>query len=281
MARLRDLPLDPLAKRWLREEKLDTSEDLWRAIGPQYEKGLGRLEEQTGIVRSHLVHALGAAADAGPERRLTLGKTLFTVLVLALLALAGLRAAEALGLFPFPASGLTAELDQAVVVPRDGLPVFHVLTESDLRLAPRPRTAGGITRKTDALGRYLLRPKRSGSVLRSEDLGPVPLAPEALAGRWIVTLQVDPSALGPQVTPGAEALLLLAAQEGTPSAVTATARVLAIDRGTGDNPTAVTVAIPHDQQEKVAAALGTSKVFLGAATSDRRAAAPRSGTPRP
>ncbi|HVR99224.1 MAG TPA: SAF domain-containing protein, partial [Thermoanaerobaculia bacterium] len=170
MARLRDLPLDPLAKRWLREEKLDTSEDLWRSIGTQYEKGMDGLHKRTGIARDRLVHALGAAADADPGRRMTLGKALFAVLVLALAALVGLRVAEAFDLFPFPLSGLTATLDQTVVVPRHGLPAFHGLTENDLRLAPRPRTAGGITRKTDAVGRYLLRPKRSGAVLRAEDL---------------------------------------------------------------------------------------------------------------
>ncbi|HSK75262.1 MAG TPA: hypothetical protein VLQ45_02295, partial [Thermoanaerobaculia bacterium] len=100
MAKIRDLPLDRLVRGWLLEEKLRTSEDLWRAVGPRYQEGLDGVHEKTRITRDHLVHALGAAAAAEPKRRLTLGEGVAGAALLGLLALAGLRVAEALHAYP-------------------------------------------------------------------------------------------------------------------------------------------------------------------------------------
>jgi hypothetical protein len=264
MALIRDLPLEPLVKRWFSDEQLKTSEELWRAIGPRYEEGMARLEGRTRIARDRLVRALGAAADAGPRHRFSLGEALLATTSIALLALAGLRTGEALHAITFPVPGLTAEVYQAVIVPHEGLSAFHILTESDLCLVSRPRSAGGITRKAEAVSRYLLRPKAGGSIVQPGDLGPVSLEADALAERWIVTLHIDPSGLGPEVALGDEAMLLLSAKKGAaPAAVETMIRVLAIDRGTGTGPSAVTVAIARDEQARVAAALGTSSIFFG------------------
>ncbi|HSK75755.1 MAG TPA: hypothetical protein VLQ45_04810, partial [Thermoanaerobaculia bacterium] len=134
----------------------------------------------------------------------------------------------------------------------------------DLRLAPRPRTAGGIVRTSDAAGRYLLRPLLPGALVRKSDLG----TGHDLAGRWIVTLPIDPSALGPQVAAGADALLILSPKDPAVDpevrkAVEAEALVLAIEKGTSAAPSGrVTLAIPLKERGDVIAALGSSQVFL-------------------
>lgn len=264
MAKLRDLPLEPLVRGWLRDEKLRTSDDLWREVGPDFQAGLTEVNRKTRIARDRLVEALGAAAAAERRWRLSWGEALLGLACVALLALAGLRVAEAFGVQPFPLSGLTAEVDQMVVAPRGGLPAFHVLAENDLRPAPRPLTAAGMTHKADALGRYLLRPVAAAGVVRESDLSSIRLPAAILAGRWIVTLHVDLSALGPQVAPGTTALLALSPKPGTARpAVEAEALILDIAKGASGGPPVVTVAIAPERRAEIAAALGSAEVFLG------------------
>jgi hypothetical protein len=262
MVKIRNLPMEPSVRDWLRDDGIRTSDDLWREIGSRFSRGLAGTAKRTRIAPGRLLHALGAAAAAEREWRLSTGEALLGLALLALLALAGLRVAEALGLQAFPLPPLTARVDQLVVVPRGGLPAFHVLSETDLRPAPRSRIAGGVTRKADVLGRYLLRPLAVGAVVRASDVGAVKLPAAVLAGRRIVTLHVDAAALGPQVTPGTEASLVLAPKPGVVRvAVDAEVVVLSVEKDAGGR-AVVAVAIAPERWADVATALGSSEVFL-------------------
>lgn len=263
MTKIRDMPFDPADRERLRAKELRTSDDLWWAIGTDFQKGLAALEEKTGIARGRLIRALAAAA-AESKWRLSQGEVVCGLALLVLLALAGLRLVEAVGGRSFPVPALTAEAQRVVIAAPGGLPAFHVLDPKELNLAPKPRTTQGFSRKKDAAGRFLLRPLPADAILRESDLGPARVPARALAERWIVTLLVDASKIAPHVVPGAEVLLVLAPEkEGVRPAVEADALILALEKGTGAGPAVVTVAIALERRAEVTAALGSSEIFLG------------------
>ena len=94
MAKIRDLPIEPLVRGRLRDKKIRTSDDLWREVGPEYPEGVVKLQERTGITRDGLVQALGAATTTESVLALPAGQALAALGLVALLALGGLRIAE-------------------------------------------------------------------------------------------------------------------------------------------------------------------------------------------
>ncbi|HEY0783456.1 MAG TPA: hypothetical protein VGE98_13440 [Thermoanaerobaculia bacterium] len=269
MPKIRDLPLVPaVARRWFAEAGLCTSDDVWREVGPEFSSGLRAVERKTGIVRDVAHQALLTAAAAEPRLKLTRFELLLAAASLSLLALVGLRIAEGLGWLRFPVAGLTVACEQAVVVPRDGLPAFHVLTEQDLHSEARPRTMNGVTSKI-AVGRYLLHPLAGGAVVREDDLGTVGLPAALLAGRRIATLKTDPVTLGAQVAPGAQVIVVLTPQGPGTKAAEAEATILAVDRKTGQ----VAVAFTASPSPEVLGALGAPASFLVQAGAPQQTAA--------
>src|SRR5436305_7335052 len=101
MAKIRDLPIEPLVRGWLRDEKIRTADDLWREVGPEYAEGIARVQAKTRIARDGLVQALGAAAATESAPGFPAGQALAALALVALLALGCLRAAEALRGGPF------------------------------------------------------------------------------------------------------------------------------------------------------------------------------------
>jgi hypothetical protein len=282
VVKIRNLPLERFERRLLRRNEIRTSDDLWRAVGSEFQVGLARVSETTHVQRDSLLRALVAAADKEPRRQSATGKaTMLGLLGLILAVLAGLRLVEVLGMLRFPLPGSAAHVDQVVVASEAGLAAFHLLASSDLRLAPRAPTALGFTRTQDALGRYLLRPVAQGALLRNTDVSTTRLPPSAFAGRWIATLRVDQATLGPQIQPGLDALLILAAKDSPARpAIETSALVLDIKRGASS--AAVTLAIASERRSEVMAALGSSTVFLaqGAPLGSQTAAPPPSRAPR-
>jgi hypothetical protein len=252
------LPVDPLVRRWLREEEIETTADLWQRIGPDFRKGLDEVARETRIDRPLLLPVLGAGLAQEKRWRPSLREMIAALLLLALGLLAVLRIAEAAGLATFPVPALAVSEEQVVL--KGDVPAFRVITPNDLGLKKQPRTEKGLTNSKKAVGHYLLRPLHKGDVLHAGDVGS-----GGLPGHWILTLNLPSARLGPLVEPGSSALLILSPRRrAAPEAVEAEALILDVRRN-GET-ALVTLAVPVGKKTQIAAALATSEVFFSTTT---------------
>jgi hypothetical protein len=261
MARIRDLPVGKAVRCTLRRERIHRSEDLWRAVGPEFASGLAGLGEKTQLDLNSLLAVLGAGTIETPRRWPSAKEAMVGLICLAIATLAAVRLGEAFAVIRFPAQAMSADMDQVVVTHQGGLPAFHVLEPSDLGLVRRHRVVGGVKGVAEVLGHYLIRPVAAGNILHHDEVSSFRLAPRDLGDQWIVTVSVASSAVGPQTVPGSEVSMILSPKQGSarPS-VEVRALVLAIERGA--TVTMATLALGQERRAEVAGALGSAVVLL-------------------
>ena len=252
---LGDLPdVDPDSVKKLRKKGIRSVEDLWREVGADFDAGLTKVGQDTGVEREDLLAIL--AEGAKPRE----GK------VSSIEALAGLALLVLLSAFLWrvlliwlPYSGPAAQ----VVAVRD-LPAFHVIQDGDVKWPNDQTQVDGFQGVDDILGHYLLQPLASGKAVNKDRLSSARLSASDMANRVIVSIPLAPEALNANTAQGSPATLLLSprdvAQTGWLDSVEVDAIVLKIDES--EDQVVLTVAVEEASQSELGAMLGTSDIFI-------------------
>ncbi|HWM94164.1 MAG TPA: SAF domain-containing protein [Thermoanaerobaculia bacterium] len=240
----------------LGNEDINSSDDLWRAIGPEFYDGLSNLALTTGITPEEVLDILGACAkERVPSFTKREGLIAFTGLLLVTALLCRVFAIFVLTRF---------EPQMEVVTAKVSLPAYHLVRQEDLALKLKPRRVENVLDQQKVIGRYLLKSVALGQVIQNDQLGPASI-PKLLPGkqRVILSVRLAPGTFNSGVIPGSKVTLILSTRnlQGVRlPAVEADAFVLAVDQQNEN--VQLTVAMDAVKQKEVGAALGNSDVFL-------------------
>lgn len=265
MARISHLPgIDPAVVATLQRHKMSTVDDLWAAIGSEFEEGIKKVAATTQITEAQLREILKQEAVAGELQSNTAeGRFVFVLRrywreLLALLIIVVLLSLLVRNVIP--------RRDTVVVTAANGLPAFHVIQADDVHPARMFRVEDSFAVENDVIGRYLLQPVSHGAVLLKSQLGPAPLK-EQLNGRQVLTIPIRVAALSSTIRPASTVRLVFSPRNQDVSKINKTdlilndVIVLAINRQ-GDS-SAITVALKNvEDLTKALLLLSTSDILI-------------------
>lgn len=205
-------------------------EDLWEAIGPKFTTGLTALAVRTGVSEGLLIHLLADGASEphpsllndGRLQRLRRWVGQNPKVVAAKRACSNLKLLFQTWWFNAALSRLWPELSAlliasiligllgvnalrkrvtVLVAAESGLPAFHFITDSDLKVEPAIHIPGSFTAKEQVVNRYLLQRVPVGSRLYANQLSKVTLKAEDMADRQVLVVPIKASMVSTKLTP--------------------------------------------------------------------------------
>lgn len=247
----------------LKAHRIKTVEDLWMRVGHK-SGGLKNLAKNVGLTEDELVTVLAACAKPEPGGERKRDQFAFWFRNYWREAIVFLIAVVLLGLL---VGNAVWRRDTVIVASNKTLPVYHVITKSDVTLEKRFRVSGSFHAAEDVEGRYLLKPAFPGSVISSNQLGAALPEGMALRFRRVLSLPVKGALINQTLAPLDRVRLLFSPRGAGAQPATSDGRnvddavVLAVSRQ-GDASSVVVALRNDDDLNKAEALLGTSDVFI-------------------
>lgn len=265
MARISKLhDIGPEVVSELKANKVTTVDELWQMIGPNFETGIQRVTEITGVSKDQLYEIL--KQQVVPYNKSFIPRMRHHWLEVLALIIIGV-------LLTVLIRNSIQRQDTLVINAPNGLPAFHIIASGEVRSEKRFGRYDSFTGESEVIGSYLLQPVSHNAVLRKSQLAS-PALKEQLTGRQVLTIPVKSSAITPTIEPASRVRLLFSPRtpaeyktSTTPDLSHIIANfiiddviVLSIQRQ-GDS-SSITVAFKNEEDRKKALALLTTSEIL-------------------